>query len=576
MPLINGTNTGEEIYGTEEVDEINGLSGNDSLFGLGGGDTLNGDGGDDLLDGGSGADVLNGGAGWDFVWYERCPSGVVVDIAAGTAEDGYGTTDTLISIEHAVGSMFADRLYGDGGANRLYGLSGADILYGRGGNDELIGAAAADFLYGESGDDILRGGSGNDELDGGSGNDVLSGGSGNDILLGGEGNDVLRGDAGDDRITGGGGYDTVSYSSSPSGVSVDLYSGGYDGFGGFDTFEDVLTGITGSNFRDAIKGDWRDNVLDGLAGDDEIIAREGNDTLRGGDGNDRLHGGVGDDRIFGGAQVDTAVIAGNSADYTVTQTQTGMFEVSGSGGTDVLTGVEYLEFSDTTVRLFPGTGVNVDFQTANPSAYQSSMENIRDFDGNDLGGDGAWLRIGEADVNGDGDIDQILVNDAIGRFATVGTAEDGLVYFDDYGWAGETRVAGIYVDPLVASGEVEAGGPNDSQRRFQNDLEIENINQVLGAGDYDGDGGQEVYFALTDGTAYLHAYMHADGNIQYANYQSQDQVIAYLESNGYNEATYGDWFDNTQASTQSVGSNLALFPDVASTDTMLTTVTDWA
>lgn len=153
-------------------------------------------------------------------------------------------------------------------------------------------------------------------------------------------------------------------------------------------------------------------------------------------------------------------------------------------------------------------------------------------------------------MDGDGDIDQILVNDAIGRFATVGGYDDGLYYFDDYSWAGETRVVGIYIDPLVESGEVVAGSPNDSQQRFQNDLEIENINRVLGADDYDGDGLQEVYFALTDGTAYLHAYMHADGNIRYANYQSEQQVIDFLTENGFDSSTWDNWFPSTQSAPE--------------------------
>jgi len=36
-----------------------------------------------------------------------------------------------------------------------------------------------------------------------------------------------------------------------------------------------------------------------------------------------------------------------------------------------------------------------------------------------------------------------------------------------------------------------------------------------------------------DGTAYLRALMHVDGNIQYANYQNETQVREYLTSNGY-------------------------------------------
>jgi len=212
------------------------------------------------------------------------------------------------------------------------------------------------------------------------------------------------------------------------------------------------------------------------------------------------------------------------------------------------------------MRLLPGTGISVNFNTADPSVYQAAMNNIRDFDGNDLGGDGNWLRIGEADINGDGDMDQILVNDAIGRFATVGTAPDGLVYYDDHGWAGETRVAGIYIDPLVADGTVVAGSPDDSQVRFQNDLAIENINGVLGADDYDGDGIWEVYFALTDGTAYLRAFMHATGNIRYANYQSEQQMIDYLTANGYDESTYGDWLYSGSGSQEAPASDKSAAP----------------
>ena len=61
---------------------------------------------------------------------------------------------------------------------------------------------------------------------------------------------------------------------------------------------------------------------------------------------------------------------------------------------------------------------------------------------------------------------------------------------------------------MVTLGEVIAGSDHDSQRRFQNDLKIDN-------------------------TAYLRALMHADGNIQYANYQNETQVREYLTSNGY-------------------------------------------
>jgi Ca2+-binding RTX toxin-like protein len=318
----------------------------------------------------------------------------------------------------------------------------------------------------------------------------VHGNAGNDQLVGGSGVDDLRGDAGADMLVGNGG----------------------------------------------------DDILSGGSGRDTLLGGNGRDTLNGGDDADILDGGGFDDTINGGSNVDTAVVRSLSSSYTVTQTSTGVFQVVGADGTDTLTGVEFLQFDDQIIRLRPGTGVSVNFETNNPAVYQSALNNIRDFDGNALGGNGSWLRIGSADVNGDGDIDQIIVNRALGRFATVGTAPDGLVYFSDHGWAGETRVAGIYIDPLVAAGLAQAGGPTDSQRRFQNDLQIENINRVLGANDYNRDGGQEVFFALTDGTAYLRALMHADGNIRFADYLSQQQVIDYLTANGFGPETYAGWF----------------------------------
>ena len=51
--------------------------------------------------------------------------------------------------------------------------------------------------------------------------------------------------------------------------------------------------------------------------------------------------------------------------------------------------------------------------------------------------------------------------------------------------------------------------------------------------DFDSDGISEVYWKTNDGTAYLRALMHADGNIQYANYQSEEQMSDYLTSKGY-------------------------------------------
>jgi Ca2+-binding RTX toxin-like protein len=479
------------ITGTESDDVINARGGADEVYGMGG---------DDWLIGGAGNDRLTGGAGFDIAAYETAVAAVTVDLAIATGQNTGGAgTDTLSGFEGLSGSIYNDTLLGDQFGNLLLGYDGNDTLRGRDGDDDIYGEIGNDSLYGDAGDDWLFGGEGNDLLAGGTGADRLEGGAGDDVY----------------EIDNAG--DTIIESASGGNDIMRVYG---------------MNGVIANSVETLV-------LMDGnFSATGNFIAN----TLIGSDGANVLTGLGGNDTINGGGNVDTAVVRGTRSQYTVTQTDTGVFRVVGPDGTDTLTAVEFLQFDDQILRLLPGTGVSVNFNTADPAAYQSAMNNIRDFDGNDLGGDGFWLRIGEADVNGDGDIDQILVNDAIGRFATVGTASDGLVYFADHGWAGETRVAGIYIDPLVTAGIVVAGSDQDSQRRFQNDLEIENINRVLGANDYDGDGVQEVYFALTDGTAYLRALMHADGNIRYANYQSEQEVIDYLTANGFGSETWGDWF----------------------------------
>jgi hypothetical protein len=168
------------------------------------------------------------------------------------------------------------------------------------------------------------------------------------------------------------------------------------------------------------------------------------------------------------------------------------------------------------------------------------LTNIRDFDGNDLGAPDSWENIGFVDVQGDGDIEYLYVNPELGRWATIGPDDTGNVDFSNHSWGGDTRVVGIYIDPLIEAGVVEAGGPFDSQKRFQNDLYIDNLT-LLHGDDYDGDGLQEVYFKVNDGTAVLHAYMHADGNIRYANYQSESDLQQFMNNNEVDSAIWSDW-----------------------------------
>ena len=166
---------------------------------------------------------------------------------------------------------------------------------------------------------------------------------------------------------------------------------------------------------------------------------------------------------------------------------------------------------------------------------------IRDYDGNFHASTGtvssnskeSYKYQGMIDVNNDGTREAIYTNKATGRWVT-GKVDPitGQLDYSSHGQGGVSRVVGIYIDPLVQTGLVAQGGEFDSQRRFQNDLFIDNLSVKFSL-DFDRDGFQEVYWKTNDGTAYLRALMHADGNIQYANYQSEQQMTDYLTGNGY-------------------------------------------
>ena len=124
--------------------------------------------------------------------------------------------------------------------------------------------------------------------------DVMSGIEGvigsayNDVLRGNDEANRLEGGAGADRLDGGAGADWVSYQGSNAGVTVDLRN---NTVSGGDAEGDVIANmenITGTKYRDVLKGDSGANTLQGL---------DGNDELEGGGGADRLDGGEGIDWI---------------------------------------------------------------------------------------------------------------------------------------------------------------------------------------------------------------------------------------------------------------------------------------
>ncbi|MEM6781160.1 MAG: proprotein convertase P-domain-containing protein, partial [Pseudomonadota bacterium] len=269
MDTINGNGSKDEIFGGDDDDDIFGGDGPDKLFGDDGDDEIFGENGFDRLIGGLGFDTLDGGADKDRASYETSPNGINVDLLNGTADDGFGTQDTLINIEFIVGSDHNDTITGDNSNN------------------------------------LLSGGLGIDTIDGGLGDDTIEGEEGNDILFGYAGFDRLIGGAGNDTIDTTGNISArVSYETSTSGINVDLAGGSaQDGLGGVDTLIGVRR-LEGSAESDTINGSDDRDFLYGMDEIDFIFGGLGNDIIEGGEGNDRLNGNGGFDQLTGDAGED--------------------------------------------------------------------------------------------------------------------------------------------------------------------------------------------------------------------------------------------------------------------------------
>jgi Ca2+-binding RTX toxin-like protein len=87
-------------------------------------------------------------------------------------------------------------------------------------------------------------------------------------------------------------------------------------------------------------------------GDDTIKGGADGETWNGRGGNDSIAGNGGNDNITGGAGTDTAVFRGVRAGYLVTNNGTVVTDINlvdGDDGTDTLSTVEFLAFSDQTV-----------------------------------------------------------------------------------------------------------------------------------------------------------------------------------------------------------------------------------
>ncbi|USQ94694.1 calcium-binding protein [Caulobacter sp. RL271] len=346
------------------IENLTGSNAGDTLIGDAGINLLSGGNGDDLLIGGAGNDKLDGGAGSDTVSYaDVVGAGMLLINLSAQVTTIMGPTgfesDTLTSIENAIGSSGSDWLVGSNGDNKLYGGAGNDTIEGKGGADVLDGGDGNDLIvtggiFGAAAPgSLMLGGDGNDSIQSGNSNDTMLGGAGDDylevqdyatmrIVDGGTGTDALGFGAGGIAFAGGVVFDLSQTTAQTVATGVVVTVSGVEN-------------VYGSAGNDTLIGDANANLLRGGNGDD---------TLQGGDGNDILEGGFGNNVIDGGAGVDTVTYATSA--YGLIET--------------------------VTVNLATGAAT---FVTDGAATYEDALSGIE----NVIGSNGADVIIGDANSN---------------------------------------------------------------------------------------------------------------------------------------------------------------------------------
>ena len=175
---------------------------------------------------------------------------------------------------------------------------------------------------------------------------------------------------GQTQVYGGAGTDTVILRGSGASIDLTLNGGSAGGVAiSTNSIENIRfdgsvdsgggsrlgLGSAGNNTIEAV-GILASVTFDGRGGDDLLMGGAGADILLGGEGDDVIRGNAGDDMIDGGAGMDIVELRGLGTEYTVTAIAGGYRvtdTVDGRDGTDVLTGVETLRFSDGSTLALP-------------------------------------------------------------------------------------------------------------------------------------------------------------------------------------------------------------------------------
>lgn len=352
--------------------------GDDTIYSLGGRDQIDGGDGFDAW----GGDYSESAADLSFVW----------NGGAGTATLSNGTVLNGIETGYLLTGAGNDSF-------ALTGLASFDV-FGGAGNDQLtrddtglLGASANSFFYSAGG--WFFGSADNGQFDEIEHITVTFSDDDNTVYV----NAAPLAAGAVLMLNGGVGSDTLLIDF--SAFTDTTFTVGGDGavtssHGSYSGFERFSIGL----------GDGVNTIMLG-AGDDSVQSGYGGaNTISTGAGNDAIWGGTGAETVLGGAGNDTFYVAGNAAGFTIAQDGLGGYILTdmnladGDQGTDHLTDVEWLQFSDQQIAL-PAYAIGMTLiGTAGDDQLIGTAfnDNLSGRAGNDIltGGDGSDLLNGGA------------------------------------------------------------------------------------------------------------------------------------------------------------------------------------